>query len=131
MKSLFKITSIATAVLFTFLFIQIFFMPGAFITDMGLTPDTASTVLIRRASLFMLGLALLMFISRNIPVSKARINLSISMSVIFFSLAINGISGYLYGNYNSSIFIAITLESILGVAFVLNIIIDGKSVKGQ
>ncbi len=75
--------------------------------------------------------SIIMFITRNIPVSKARIYLSISMSVIFFSLAINGISGYLYGNYNSSIFIAITLESILGVAFVLNIINDGKSDKGQ
>lgn len=131
MKSIFKITSIATAVLFTFLFIQIFFMPGAFITDIGLTPDTASIVLIRRASLFMLGLAVLMFLSRNIPASKARIYLSISMSVIFFSIAINGISGYLYGNYNSSIFIAVIIESVLGLAFVLNILIDSNSFKEQ
>jgi hypothetical protein len=98
---------------------------------MGLTPDTASIVLIRRASLFMLGLAVLMFLSRNIPASKGRIYLSISMSVIFFCLAINGSSGYIYGNYNSSIFIAIIIESILGLAFVLNIRIDKQSLKEQ
>ncbi len=129
MKSLFKITSIATAALFIFLFIQTFFTSEAFITDMGLVPDTASIILIRRASLFMLGLSVLMFLSRNLPVSKGRIYLSISMTVIFSSLAINGSSGYLYGNYNSSIFIAISIESILGLAFVLNIITDRKSVK--
>lgn len=131
MKSLFKITSIATAALFIFLFIQTFFTSEAFITDMGLVPDTASIILIRRASLFMPGLAVLMFLSRNLPVSKGRINLSISMTVIFFSLAINGSSGYIYGNYNFSIFIAIIIESILGLAFIINNIIDRKLVKEQ
>lgn len=131
MKSLFKITSIAAALLFIFLFVQIFFTPEAFITGMGLTPDTASIVLMRRASLFMLGLSVLMFLSRNIPVSKDRIYLSISMSLIFFCLAINGSSGYIYGNYDSSIFIAVIIESVFGLAFVLNIILDRKSVKDQ
>lgn len=129
MKPLFKITSIATAVLFIFLFFQTFVTSETFIREMGLMPDSTSIILIRRASLFMLGLAVLMFLSRNLSVSKARIYLSISMSVIFFSLAINGSSGYVYGNYNSSIFIAVFIESILGLAFVLNIIIDRKSVK--
>ncbi len=127
MKSLFKITSIATAVLFILLFAQFLFTSEAFIRDMGLIPDAASIILIRRASIFTLGFAVLMFLSRNLPLSPARNYLSISMAVTFFCLAINGGFGFIYGNYNSSIFIAITIESLLGLAFTANIIVDRES----
>ncbi|NLT52543.1 MAG: hypothetical protein GXX85_16700 [Ignavibacteria bacterium] len=127
MKSFFKIICIAAAILFVFLGAQLLFIPEDFIRDMGLTPDVSSIVLAKRVSIFMFGFATLLFLSRNISVSKARTYINISMLITFFLLAFNGISGFINGYYNSSIFIAITIESLFGIAFIVSLLLDNKN----
>ncbi|MCF8363678.1 MAG: hypothetical protein K9G70_13755 [Prolixibacteraceae bacterium] len=126
MKSLYKIVSIVTSVLFFYLFSQLFFWSDSFVTDLGLEPSITSLVLARRASMFMLGLALLMFISRNLPVSKARQIICMSTGITLFGLAFIGTFEFIKGNVNSSIIIAITIETILWISYGIILIKDWK-----
>ena len=127
MKSLFKIMSIASTIIFIYLFVQFLFNTETFIKDLGLMPGATSVILMKRASMFVLGFASILFLSRNLPVSKARSYISLSMIVIFFGLAANGIHGYISKTYNPSIFIAVAIESILGIGFVISMVMDRKS----
>lgn len=129
MKYLYKIISIATAVLFVYLFSQLFFGSDSFVKDLGLEPSITSLVLARRASMFMLGLAFLMFMSRNLPTSKARQIICLSTGITLFGLAFIGTFEFIKGNVNSSIIIAITIETILWISYGIILVKDLKLVK--
>jgi hypothetical protein len=131
MKTLFKIVSIATSLLFIYLFSQLFFMSDSFVSNLGLDPSIASLVLARRASMFMLGIAILMFASRNLPPSVARRNICLSTGITLFGLACMGSYEFIKGNVNSSIIIAITIETILWISYGIIIIKDRNSKSGQ
>ena len=113
----FKIVSIATSVLFIYLTIQLLFMTNSFIKDLGLDPSEAASVLARRAAMFMLGISVLMFSSRNLSHSKARQFICIATGMTLFGLSFMGIYEFFRGTVNTSIFIAISIETILWVSF--------------
>ncbi len=115
MKSLYKIVSVATSLLFLYLFVQLLFMPTSFIKDLGLQPSEAGCVLARRASMFMLGISVLMFGTRNLPHSKARQTICMATGITLFGLSCAGSYEYIKGTVNSSILIAIICETILWV----------------
>ena len=115
MKSLYKIVSVATSLLFLYLFVQLLFMPASFIKDLGLQPSEAGCVLARRASMFMLGISVLMFGARNLPNSKARQTICMATGITLFGLSCAGSYEYIKGTVNSSILIAIICETILWV----------------
>ena len=117
MKSLYKIVSVATSLLFIYLFVQLLFMPGSFIKDLGLQPSEAGSVLARRASMFMLGISVLMFGTRHLPHSKARQTICVATGITLFGLSCVGSYEYIKGTVNSSILIAIICETILWVCF--------------
>lgn len=117
MKSLFKIVSITTSALFLYLFVQLLFMPDSFIKDLGLQPSEAGCVLARRASMFMLGISVLMFGARNLPHSKARQIICMATGITLFGLSCVGSYEFIRGTVNSSILIAITCETILWISF--------------
>lgn len=117
MKSLYKIVSVATSILFIYLFVQLLFMPGSFIKDLGLQPSEAGSVLARRASMFMLGISVLMFGTRNLPHSKTRQIICMATGLTLFGLSCVGSYEYIKGTVNSSILIAIICETILWVCF--------------
>lgn len=127
MKSFYKIISIATAVLFVYLFSLLFFFSDSFIEDLGLEPTTATIVLARRASMFMLGIAILMFCSRNFPVSKARQINCLSVGATLLGLACMSTFEFVNGNVNSSIMVAIIIESVLSVSYGIILIVDRKT----
>jgi hypothetical protein len=127
MKLFFKIVSIATAVLFVYLFTQLFFISDSFVRGLGLEPSVASLVLSRRASIFMLGIAILLFASRNLPPSKTRQIICFSIGLTLFGLACMGSYEFVKGNVNSSIMIAITTETILWVSYGIIILKDRNS----
>jgi len=126
MKSLYKILSIATSILFIYLFCLLFFMSDSFFKDLGLEPSIASLVLARRTAMFMLGIAVLTFASRNLPASKARQIICLSLSITLFGLSCMGIFEFINGNINASITTAIIIETILWVLFGIVIIKDRK-----
>jgi uncharacterized membrane protein len=117
MKSLYKIVSVATSILFIYLFVQLLFMPTSFIKDLGLQPSEAGSVLARRASMFMLGISALMFGTRNLPYSKTRQTICMATGITLFGLSCVGSYEYIKGTVNSSILIAIICETILWVCF--------------
>jgi len=126
MKSFFKIVSIATSVLFVYLFSLLFFMSDSLVNDWGLETSTASLVLARRAAMFMLGIAVLTFGSRNLPPSKVRQIICLSIGITLFGLSCMGTFEFINGNVNSSIIIPIVIETILWLSFGIVIIKDQK-----
>lgn len=127
MKSFYKIINIVTSILFVYLFSQLFFWSDAFVKDLGLEPSIASLVLARRASMFMLGIAILMFFSRNLPASKTRQIICLSTGVTLLGLACMGTFEFITGNLNSSIMVAIVIESILWISYMIILIKDWKT----
>jgi hypothetical protein len=127
MKLFFKIVSIATSVLFVYLFSQLFFISDSFVRGLGLEPSVTSLVLSRRASMFMLGIAILLFASRNLPQSKTRQIICFSTGTTLFGLACMGSYEFIKGNVNSSIIIAISIETILWISYGIIILKDRNS----
>lgn len=127
MKSFYKIINIVTSILFVYLFSQLFFLSDSFVKNLGLEPSIASLVLARRASMFMLGIAILMFFSRNLPASKARQIICLSTGVTLLGLACMGTLEFIKGNINSSIILAIIIESILWISYMIILIKDWKT----
>lgn len=117
--NLFKIVCIATSVLFVYLSFQLLFMSDAFVIDLGQQPSEATAVLSRRAAMFMLGVSVLMFASRNLPHSKARQMICLATATTLFGLNFMGWFEFFRGTVNNSIFVAITIETILWVSFAI------------
>lgn len=113
----YKIVSIATSVLFIYLTIQLIFMSDSFVSDMGLQPSGTASVLARRTAMFMLGISILMFVSRNLTHSKARQIICMATGATLFGLAFMGSYEFIRGTVNTSIFIAISLETALWISF--------------
>jgi len=109
MKSFYKILSIATSVLFVYLFSLLFFRSDSFVTDLGIEPSIASLVLARRAAMFMIGISVLLLVS-------------------FLGLSCMGTYELINGNVNSSIIVAIVIETILWVSYGFVIIKDRKAI---
>lgn len=127
MKASYKILSIATSILFIYLFFLLFFNSESFLQDLGLEPSLAGIVLARRAAMFMLGIAILSFVSRNLASSKARQFICLSIAVSMFGLSCMGAYEYQQGNINSSIMLAITIETILWISYGLIAFGDRKA----
>jgi hypothetical protein len=113
----FKIASIGTSLLFVFLFIQLFLTPASFVEGIGLQSSVATSVLCRRASMFMLGLSVLLFCSRKLPHSLARQSICLSTGVTMIGLACMGSFELIRGTVNSSIWTAIILETLSATLF--------------
>jgi hypothetical protein len=109
----------ATSVLFVFLALRLLLTPVAFAASMGLEPSVATSVLLRRAAMFMVGLAVLTFYARSLQDLQARRCICLSASVTLLGLACMGTYERLMGTVNASIFIAIGIESVLGLAFLM------------
>ncbi|WP_321317956.1 hypothetical protein [Labilibaculum sp.] len=113
----YKIVSVTTSVLFIYLTIQLVFMSDSFVSGMGLQPSETASVLAKRAAMFMLGISILMFASRNLTPSKARQIICIATGITLFGLAFMGSYEFIRGSVNSSIFIAIGFETVLWISF--------------
>jgi hypothetical protein len=117
--NLFKIVCIATSVLFIYLSFQLLFMSDAFVIDLGQQPSEATPVLCHRAAMFMIGVSVLMFVSRNLSHSKARQMICLATGTTLFGLNFMGWFEFFRGTVNNSIFVAITIETILWVSFAI------------
>lgn len=113
----FKIVSISTALLFAFLFTLLLFRSESFVNDLGLQAGVTSSILARRTSIFMLGITVLMFGSRNLSHSKARQIICMAIGFTMFGLACMGSYEFIRGTVNSSILTAMTIETTLAVSY--------------
>jgi hypothetical protein len=122
----YKLLSIAASLLFLYLFYELFFCSTEFITSLGLKASDAIPILCRRTAMFMLGLSILLFTSSGLPASAARSYISFSTGITMLSLACMGTYEFLRGTVNSSILIAISIETIFGALFILTFLSDRK-----
>ena len=113
----FKVVSTATAVLFAYLFAMCLFHSAGFVNDLGLLSSEASGILARRASMFMLGIAILAFGSRSLAPSSARQIICLAIGVPLLGLACLGSYELFRGTVNSSMLIAIGCETTLGFSY--------------
>ncbi|WP_026474284.1 hypothetical protein [Alkaliflexus imshenetskii] len=128
--NLFKTVAIATAILFAYLAFQMFFMSAAFIIDIGLMPSDTTLILARRVAMFMMGLSVLMFATRNLPHSDVRQFICLAAGLTLFGLACAGSYEFIRGTVNNSILIAISIETILWVSYAV-ILFRNRNVKLQ
>lgn len=127
--SFFKILSILTSALFAYLFFTLLFNTDTFIRDLGVQSCESTLIAGRRTSIFMLGISVLMFGSINIPNSKARQVICLATGITMLGLACMGSYEYIRGSVNSSILTAITIESILGISFIIIFFINSRTKK--
>lgn len=113
---IYKIVSLVTSFAFIYSFIQHFFNSGS-IMDMGLQTSIATYFLARRMSVFPLGIAILLFLSRNLPHSIARQYICLSTGLLLTGYALIGSYELIVKTVNSIILIPIILEIVLGVSF--------------
>jgi hypothetical protein len=124
----YKIVSVATAVLFVFLFFQFFFSPEDFIRNLGLQPSVATSLLCRRVSMFFLGLSILFIFSRNQSHSKVRQLICLSAGIILIGLACTGCYELYRRTVNASMLQAIAVEVPLGLSF-LSIFLKNRKIE--
>jgi len=117
MMKLYKITCMGTSLLFVFLFIQLFLTPVSFVESLGLPSSVATSVLCRRASIFMLGLSVLLFFARKLPHSSIRQSICLSTGITMVGLACLSSFELIRGTVNDSMWTAIIIESISAVLF--------------
>ena len=115
----FKIVSILTSLLFIFLFYQLFLNSDSFVIGLGLQSTASTSILSRRTSMFMLGLSILLFCSRNLSHSLARQYICLSTGITMLGLACMGSYELIMGTVNSSMMIAIFIEITLGTSFLI------------
>jgi len=124
---LYKIAAFGTSLLFVFLFAQLFFTPVAFVEGLGLEATLTTSVLCRRAAMFMLGLAALLFGVRKLAHSSIRQTICLSTAIIMTGLACLSSFEMVRGTVNNSIWIAIIIETISAVLFWITLFINWKT----
>lgn len=77
--------------------------------------------------MFMLGISVLMFGARDLPHSKARQIICMATGIIMFGLSCMGGYEFIREAVNSSIFIAIIIETILWISFGIILLKNRKS----
>lgn len=127
MKNLFKISAYGTSILFLYLFVELFFLNDSFVLDLGLEPSVTTQILSRRVAMFMFGISVLMFLARNLKASQARIIISAATGITLLGLSIMGTYELVRASVNSSMLIAIIIETIFWLAYLV-IIYKDKSV---
>jgi peptidoglycan/LPS O-acetylase OafA/YrhL len=117
--NVYKVVSLFTSVLFLYLFVVALFFPGSFFIDVGVEAGDAAYFITRRAAMFMLGIAVLLFSARNLQPSHARQCIVGATAVTMSGLAIMGTYEFLRGFVDEGIFMAIGVEFIVAVVSIV------------
>ncbi len=123
----FKIVSIITSALFVYLFFIALFNPESFFEDVGLQSSETASIVARRTSMFMLGISILLAASINLSNSKVRQFICLATGITMLGLASMGSYELIRGSVNYSIFISITIETLLGGSFIIIFLSNLKS----
>ncbi len=121
--NVYKIVSLFTSALFLYLFFVALFDPASFFMDVGVEAGEAAYFIARRASMFMLGITVLLFSARNLQPSSARQSIIGATAVTMSGLAIMGMYEFVRGFVDEGIFMAIIIESIVAI---INIVLFVK-----
>lgn len=122
----YKIICIATSVVFIYSFSQHLFNSDSFLIGLGLQSSDATDFLAHRLSIFPIGLAILLFLVRNLSHTKVRQSVCISMGFLLLGYAFIGTYELIVENVNKYVIVPVFLEIILGVSFLIIFLINKK-----
>lgn len=126
----YKIICVITSLVFIYSFSQHLFISDSFLNDLGLTASNATSFLAHRLSVFPLGLAVLLFLVKNLSHSKCRQYICISMGFLFLSYACIGGYELIIGSVNKYMLVPIVLEAFLGISF-LSIFFNNRMIESN
>ena len=107
---MFRWLCLSASALYSFLFVSLLLFPDSIIEGMGAKGGEMAYFLARRASMLMLGFALLLFLVRNIARSNVRIYICAAVAVNMAGFAWTGIYEFMKGGIGGSIFLSVTIE---------------------
>ncbi len=94
--------------------------PELMLTQWGVSYTESAGLVSRRAAAFYAGMALMLLLARNAEASSARFAIATGISVTCLILATLGIFEWHKGIATAQILVAVTLEAVLAVAFLLS-----------
>jgi len=115
----FKVISCLTAALYTYLFFILLCAPNSLLKSVGVAGNESAFFLARRASMLMLGFAVLTFGVRNSPSSITRQAISISISVCMAGLSVLSGFEYFRGFASKGILPPCAIELVFAVVYFL------------
>ncbi len=110
---------VLAAVLCAALFPLLLLNPGYYVDTYGVEPDAGASFLGRRASPLFLGLAVMLWMMRDLPRGTARDAVSIGMAFTWGGIAATGLFAFSTGTANANILIAAVVETAMAVSFVI------------
>lgn len=90
---------------------------GVYVQTYGVTPDDGARFVARRAAPMFAGLAVLLWLARDLPKGTARDAICSAMAVIWAGIACTGIYEYVVGVATAPILLAAVAELGIALAF--------------
>ncbi|MBZ7671838.1 hypothetical protein [Klebsiella grimontii] len=112
--------AVLASVLFFILATVWMFFPEQLLTLWGIENTPGTDVLGRRSAAFFAGTGVMCVLARNAEPTPTRYALAAGISSISFMLAVSGMFEWCEGHVNGQILFAVSIELLLGTAFLLS-----------
>lgn len=122
----FEVVSGLAALLFLALFVTLLFFPGSLCESFGIEGSPSLFVIARRASMLMLGFAVLLLAVRTARPSPARRAVSLAAGVTMAGFASTGSWELVRGTLRTSVWGAVAVEVAFAVAFLVLWVAEGR-----
>ena len=119
----------AASLLCAILSVVLIFLPELIYFLFNITGDAVGNFLAKRAGMLFLGLATLLYFSRNIEASSARSAISLGLVVAMGGLALLGAYEYFRGYAGIGIWLAIITETTFAIGYALVLLSDRRDGK--
>ena len=119
----------AASLLCAILSVALIFLPELIYFLFNITGDAVGNFLAKRAGMLFLGLATLLYFSRNIEASSARSAISLGLVVAMGGLALLGAYEYFRGYAGIGMWLAIITETTFAIGYALVLLSDRRAGK--
>lgn len=123
----FRSINLAATLVCAILAVVLIFLPEFIYWLFSLTGDAIGDFLAKRAGMLFLGLATLLYFSRNSEVSSARSAISLGLAVAMCGLALVGTYEYFRGYAGPGIWFAIITETSFAIGYALVLFSDRRT----
>lgn len=114
-----KNVATSAAVIFILMSVALTFFPGLLIWQWGIVETPEAAVLSKRLAASLLGFAVICSLTRGLPLSDARRAVSMGLATALIAGACFAAFELLRGNADAGIVLAIMIEVVFGMAFLL------------
>ena len=125
----YKILNIFTSLLTLYLFFILLFDSASFFVDVGVDAGEAAYFIARRTSVFMIGISVLLFLSKNLKHSDARQFIIMATALTMLGLASMGTYELVRGYVGKVMLVSIVVESTLGILYFIIFFSNGNVIK--